>query len=144
MEDKFLFILIFSGIWSLLGAIFFIIGIGLKSNLKKKEQNCTAVTYGKVRDIVRHHDSKGHSSWHPVFEYYIDDLEFIKESPYGSSSTKYAVGQEVKIKYNPKNHHEYYIVGDTLPKMLGNIFMFIGLGMAAIAVIVAVIVLFAF
>ena len=55
-----------------IGGLLFLIGIGILINRKKKEKNCTEITYGKVTDVVKKqsYDSDGgySSSWHPVFE----------------------------------------------------------------------------
>lgn len=142
MSNTLMFVIIFSGTWALVGIIFFIIGILILNNRKKKEINCTSKTYGKVTDIVRHqsYDRNGgySSSWHPVFEYNIGELKFIKESTYGSSQSKYAIGQNVEIYYNPEDYNEYYIVGDSLPKTLVTIFTSVGIGAIMIAIVSAI------
>ena len=75
MNDTLKFVIIFSGIWIIIGVIFFIIGVAMIRNRKRKEIKCTSKTYGKVIDIVRHKsydsDSGYTYSWHPVFEYNI-------------------------------------------------------------------------
>lgn len=145
MSDTLMFVIIFSGVWTLVGVVFLIIGIVMINNRKKKEINCTSMTYGKVTDIVRHenYDSDGgySSSWHPVFEYNIGELKFIKESPYGSSQSKYAIGQDIEVYYNPEDYNEYYIAGDTLPKTLATIFTMVGIGAIFIAIISAILIL---
>ena len=108
-------------------------------NRRKKETNCTSSTYGKVTDIVRHqsYDSDGgySSIWHPVFEYNVGELKFIKESPYGSSQSKYAIGQDVEVYYNPEDYNEYYLAGDTIPKTLATIFILVGIVAIFIAIV---------
>ena len=145
MHNILMFVIIFSGIWALIGFIFLIIGIAIHNNRKKKEINCTSMTYGKVTDIVRHqsYDSDGgySSSWHPVFEYNIGKLKFIKESIYGSFQSKYAIGQDIEVYYNPEDYNEYYIAGDTLLKTLATIFTIVGIGAISIAIISAIIIL---
>ena len=139
MNDTLMFVIIFSGIWGLIGIIFSIIGIVMLKNRKSKEINCTSKVYGKVKDIVRHQSYDSHGgysySWRPVFEYNIGELKFIKESSYGSSQSKYAIGQNVEIYYNPEDYNEYYVVGDTLPKTLGTIFTIVGI----IAIIISIV-----
>ena len=53
MDETLMFIIIFSGIWGLIGIIFSLVGILVLRNRKKKEEKCTAKTWGKVKDIVR-------------------------------------------------------------------------------------------
>ena len=145
MSNTGFFVIMFSGSFGLIGIIFLIIGIVMNNNRKKKEMNCTSMTSGKVTDLVRHEsrDSDGgySSSWHPVFEYNIGELKFIKESIYGSSQSKYAIGQKVEVYYNPEDYNEYYIAGFTLPKTLATIFTFIGIGAIIIAIISSILIL---
>lgn len=145
MSDTLMFVIIFSGVWALVGFIFLIIGLVMLNNRKKKEINCTSMTYGKVTDIVRHqnYDNNGgySSSWHPIFEYNIGELKFIKESPFGSFQSKYAIGQELEVYYNPEDYNEYYISGDTTPKTLATIFTIVGIVAIFIAIISAILIL---
>ena len=144
MKDTFNLAII-PGIFGLVGIIFFIIGIFLIINRKKKEKNCTSRTYGKVIDIVkrRYHDVNGGYSymWHPVFEYNIGNQKFIKESAYGRTECKYAVGQNVEIYVNPENYNEYYVAGETASKTLGIIFTCVGIVLIIIAIFLALLIL---
>lgn len=122
---------IIPGMFGLVGIIFFIIGIFLIINRKKKEKNCTSKTYGKVIDIVkvRYNDvGKGYSyMWHPVFEYNIGNQKLIKQSAYGKVKCNYAIGQNVEIYFNPENYNEYYVAGENIPITLGIIFTCVGI-----------------
>lgn len=140
-----IFIAMFSGISGLIGIIFFIIGIVILKKRKTKEKNCTSKTYGKVVDILKHKNvdlNGGHTySWHPVFEYTIENLKYIKESLYGSSSSKFAIGQNVEIHFNPQNYNEFYIAEETLPRTLGTIFTIVGIVLIVIAIFIPIILL---
>lgn len=146
MKNPLTFVLIFSGTWLLVGTVFFVIGIALLRNRRKKELNCTSRTYGRVVDMVmrQSHDSDGgyHSSLHPVFEYTVGALTYVKESSYGSSNPKFAIGQTVEVCYDPRNCHDYYIAGETLPKTLAKIFIAVGAAAMAVAVISAALILY--
>lgn len=139
--------LLFSAIWFLCGIIFLITGTLMLKSQKKKEKNCTEKTYGKVIDIVRLRNTGGGSSsgqpatYHPVFEYRVGDLTFVKQSLYGSTlaKNKYAIGQDVEILYNPNNGNEYLIVGFTSPKTIATIFTVVGIVVTAISFISAII-----
>lgn len=139
-----MFVIMFSGIWAFIGTIFFIIGIVMIKNRKRKERNCTLKTYGKVKDIVRRqsYDSDGgySSSWHPVFEYKIGELTFIKESNYGSSQSKYAIGQDVEVYYSPDDYNEYYIANENIPITLGTIFTIVGIVAIIISIFSAILI----
>ena len=41
MSDTLMFVMMYSGIWALVGVAFFIIGMVMLNNRKKKEINCT-------------------------------------------------------------------------------------------------------
>ena len=139
-----IFIAFFSGISGLLGLIFFVSGVIVLKNRKKKEKNCTSKTHGKVIDILKH-ESKGVNyytySWHPVFEYTIGNLKYVKESLYGFSESKFAIGQDVEILFNPENYNEFYVATETLPKTLGRIFTIIGILLIVIAILIPIILL---
>ena len=142
MYNKWRFIALFSGIWGFVGLVFFIIGAAMRASRKRKEENCTSQTYGKVVDLVRResHDSDGgySSSWHPVFEYRIGGMTFVKESNFGSSQAKFAIGQDVEIYYNPDNYNEFYVPGEKLPRLIGTIFTIVGVVAILVAVLSAV------
>lgn len=145
MNDTILFAVFFSGIWTLIGVVFLIIGIVMLKNAKKKRINCTSQTYGKVTDIVRRvsQDSDGSSSvsWHPVFEYNIGELKYVQESIYGAPRSKYARGQNVEIYYNPENYNKYYVAGDSHPRKLATIFTIVGIAAIIIAIFSAIFIL---
>lgn len=144
MSEEMLFVVIFSGVWGLVGLIFLIIGFIMIKIRKRKEEKCTCKIFGKVKDITRRqtYSSDGYSSTlHPVFEYNIGGLTYVKESQTGSFQCKYAIGQDIEIFYNPNNPHEYYVVGEKLNKILRNIFSIVGGLCIFIAVISAIIVL---
>ena len=145
MYDKWRFIAIFSGVWALIGIVFFIIGTSIRRNRKKKERICTSQTYGKVVDLVRREsrDSDGNysASWHPVFEYHIGGSTFLKESNFGRSQAKFAIGQIVDIYYDPENPNQFYVPEETLPNTLGTIFAAVGIVAILVAVTVAFVVM---
>ena len=146
MNNTLTFVIMFSGIWAFIGIIFFITGISILNNKKKKEKNCTIKTYAKVTDMVKHKtydNDSGHTtiSWHPVIEYNIGELKIKKESAYGSYQSKYTIGQDVEIYYNPKNHSEFYIPGDNIQKILSATFTIIGIFAIIIAIVSAILML---
>ena len=73
MNNKWLSIILFSGIFSLIGFIFFLIGLLMFRHINKKEKRCILKTYGIVKDVVKHKsynsDSVKGSGYYPVFEY---------------------------------------------------------------------------
>lgn len=140
-----IFIAMFSGISGLIGIIFFIIGIVILKKQKTREKNCTSKTHGKVVDILKHEnrglDNTYTYSWHPVFEYTIENLKYVKESLYGFSESKFAIGQDVEIYFNPENYNEYYVAKETLPKTFGTVFTIVGIVLILIAILIPTILL---
>ena len=59
MNNKWLSIILFSGIFSLIGFIFFLIGLLMFRHINKKEKRCILKTYGIVKDVVKHSGVKG-------------------------------------------------------------------------------------
>lgn len=145
MSDSVFAGIVFSSIWALLGIIFLLVGFFVNKSRKKKEQNCTSSTYGKVVDLVRRHnydkDGVDSSTWHPVFEYKIGEQTYRKEYTYGTGQPKYAIGEDVEICFNPENYNEYCVAGDTLPKTLAIIFTCVGVGAIVIAAVALIVVL---
>lgn len=114
-----------------LAIIFFIIGIVVLRKTNRQKSNCTIKTYGKVVNNIRHKDRDTNGeikdSWHALFEYNVDDVKCSKESTLGTRQPKYEIGQTVEIYYNPKNCHDFYVVGDTYPPIIGRILLGIGI-----------------
>ena len=123
--------------------VFFIIGIGMYKNEKKKQTICTVKVLGKVKDMVKREsygtDDTSSSAWHPVFEYKVGNENIVKESRYGTFRPRYEVGQEIEIYYNPENVEEYYI-NETLPKKFSIIISGVGVFVMIMAVIVQIII----
>lgn len=145
MSNKLIFDFVFPGIFGLVGMVFLLIGIGILKNIKRKEKNCTSKTYGKVTDIVRHKRYDRDIGYvyilHPIVEYNVGNLKIEKESSSGSSLSKYEIGQEVEICYNPEDYNEYYIMGDTVSKTMGMINTIVGCIAIGIAIFSAISVL---
>lgn len=145
MSGKLTFVIVFSGIWGIVGVILFVVGIVTLNKRKKKEINCIEKTYGKVVDIVSHQsydsDTKYTSiSYYPVFEYSIGGNKFVKRHTFGTSQPKYSIGQAVEVYYNPKDYNEYYIAGDTSSKKIPVILTLVGIAAIIIAIVSAIII----
>lgn len=130
MNDEMSFLIIFPIIFGILGIVFFIVGMVITKKINKREKNCTEKTHGTVINLVKHKsydkDVGPRYSWHPVFEYEIRNMKYMKEYKYGSDKPKYEIGQSVELYYNPEDYNDFYIKGDTLPKTLGLIFTILG------------------
>ena len=113
-----------------------IVVIFLNSGLQMK---CTEQTTGTVVDIVckEYHDSDtGFTySYFPVIEYQAGDRTITQMSNSGEYPSRYKVGDQVEICYNPNDVEQYIIKGDSSANYIG--FACVGLGL--IAVIAAII-----
>lgn len=139
MDNLSIFIIIYCGTIFLLGLIFFIIGLSILNSRKKKEKNCTSKTFGKIVNLIKYNnysDDVSISGCHPVFEYNIGKLNFIKKSIFVNSHAKYTIGQTVEIYYNPEDYNEYYVPGETIPKKIGKIFTITGVILLIIDILI--------
>ncbi len=135
------------GIICLVGAIFLCIGLGMKNNRKKKILRCSSTTKGKVIDIVKRLyeevgtgiDAISTYLYHPKIEYSVNNQKYIKISNFGTKPSKYEIGQEVEIHYNPNKCDMYYIEGDNTQKKLETIFTIAGGIILIMAVLIGII-----
>ena len=142
MNDKEMFILIFSGVWSLLGIIFLTVSAVISAAQKRKTKVCTAKAIGTVTDVVSYSAGNPHySNYHPVVQYTTDAGETItKKSVYGTNPPKYSVGDIINIYYNPQKTDEFYIADDNIGKIVRIVFMLVGIGAIFIGVLVGTLV----
>ena len=129
--------LIFAGVMFLLvGLIFVVVGIFVLKQDEGLQQRCTEETIGTVVEVIRetsYDTDDGYvDTYYPVIEYKVGDRTITKKSNIGESSSKYTVGQQIEICYNPNNVEEYFIKGDTSLDLMGK--LFIALGSVAVAV----------
>ncbi len=144
MCSKWLVIILSSGILSLIGIIFLLIGILMLSHIKKKIKRCILKTNGIIKDIIKHkgydNDGKKSLGYYPVFEYHVGDVTITKESAYGSGKPRFKKGQNVEIYYNPQKCSEYYVKDDNIPNILAKVFTIVGAVLIGIAFISAVLI----
>ena len=141
MNNEFMTILLIGGLFLLFGIIFIISNLLIVNNQKEKKERCVSSTIGKVVNIVQ--SSKGFYL-HPVFEYTVNGETINSQSIYGSKERHFFIGQEIKIYYNPLNHHDYFVVeeGDIVKtttkifSFLGKLFSFLGIILLIFAMII--------
>lgn len=133
-------------IFIIFGALFVVIGITMTMIQLRLRHVCTIQTQGVVHGIKkkvsedREKDYNGNNvrrtriSYAPIFRYYADNRDIIKESPV-SSNIKFEVGSPVTLFYNPKNVEEYFVLEDKTSKYAGIFFALFGLGFMVIAII---------
>ena len=139
MEDKMIFIAIFSGIWCFLGMVFLGVSWIISSVRANKEETCTSKAIGTVADLVRGGYRSG--CLYPVVGYTTARGEDLKvRSNIGTNPPRYAVGQTVHIRYDPNKPEKFYIDGDSTANLLKKIFFFVGIGMITVGLIVGILV----
>ena len=146
MSETLVFVILFPGIWFIFGIILLIIGIVELSNRKKKEMNCTSMTYGKVADVVIRHTSHKSSIiqssyWFPIVEYKIGEQKLKKKFTYATSKSRFPLGKKIEIYYNPEDYNEYYIVGDNHLKTLATSCIIVGIVEIIIALLFAILIM---
>ena len=145
MEDKLMFIAIFSGVWCLIGVIFLMVSWIISAVVADKKKNCTSKAVGTVTDMVRgtsyydrRHSMRG---FHPVVQYTTARGETLTiTSPVSTNPPKYKVGDTVHIKYDANKPEKFYIDGDNTINIVKTVFLFVGLGCCAIGVTVGILV----
>ncbi len=138
MGDMTLFAVVFCGIFGLVGGIFLAIGIFERKESRKRLERCSSQTWAVVTDIAEHRDREGKRYYHPVYEYTVGEQKFVEESPYGSLSAKVEPGQNILIHFNPYDFRDFYTDGDEAPQFLSKMFIRVGAGALAVAVVAAV------
>ena len=144
MGEKEQFILIFTGVWSLIGIIFLMGSLIISSVQKRKAKVCTSKTVGTVVDVIwKSGSDPKYSSWHHVVQYTAATGQTVNTTyAYGTNPSKYETGQTVHIRYNPHNPHEFYIAGDKTAKIVQIVFLCVGIGGILIGVSVGTLVWF--
>ena len=116
---------------NIIGIVFIIVGaiIFLADTIKrmKCKQNITGI----VIDICKVTSIKGNGSkkrkFYPVFQYNVEGTAYIKKSTKGYIFYKYELGDNIKIKCNPKNPNQYYVKGNISNIIMSAIWIIIGI-----------------
>lgn len=137
MQNMNLFAIIFSGVWGLLGVIFFLVGFFIRRSDVRQKIICSKRTEAIVREVIRHHrDQSGNcSSWHPLVEFDYEGKTISLESPRGADRKKFYEGQLLNIWHDPNDPANFYIEGESALKMISLIFMIVGLAAILVAII---------
>ena len=140
MEEMRLFRLIFTGVWCLVGVIFFLLGFLLRRMDQKKRLRCSAMTTATVVDYERRHSHQSHSSsWYPVLRYYANGWR-EGVSNCGTGRPRYEVGSTVTVFYDPETPGSFYIEGDKVLKLVSTVFLIVGVAALAIGLAAGILV----
>lgn len=145
MEDKMMFIAIFSGIFCGMGLIFLMVSWILSSVMADRKKHCTSKTVGTVIDMVRSTSDIDRENsirgFHPVVQYTTARGETVTvTSAINNSPPKYHVGENVHIRYDPNEPKKFYIDGDKTLNTVKTVFFWVGLGLAVTGVVVGALV----
>ena len=103
-----------------IGVIFIIVGIVAINQGNGLKKRCTEKTIGTVVEIIsRVQSDYTRPTYIPVIEYQAGDITVSQTSNSGEYPSKYEVGDQVEIYYNPDNVQEYIIKGDSTPNFVG-------------------------
>lgn len=145
MEDKMLFIAIFSGAFCGIGLIFLMVSWIITAVVADKKKNCTSKAVGTVTDLVRstNYYDRNHSirGFHPVVQYTTEKGETLSiTSAVSTSPPKYKVGDIVNVKYDPNKPEKFYIDGDNTINIVKIVFLCVGLGLIVLGLLVGILV----
>ena len=86
--------------------------------------NATVVKQKKEHTYFR---GVEHTHYRPVVSYVVDGKSYTEEAYFKTyRKTKYPIGSEMEICYNPKNPEKMRFVGHLFPLPIGLMFIFIG------------------
>ena len=140
MPDRGLFTLIFTGVWCLVGVIFLAVGFALRRSFLRKEERLRARATGTVTEVVRRvsHSSDGDSdSWYPIVSFEADGRAISLESDVGGGRKRFYEGQTVEVLYDPDDPSCFTLEGLDPTRLLGRVFLGVGLGCVAIGLVAA-------
>ncbi|MBQ3425448.1 MAG: DUF3592 domain-containing protein [Clostridia bacterium] len=143
MNERTLFILLFTGIWCLAGLVFLCVGIGFLRSARRREERQRARAEGVVIEVVRRvsHDRDGSSvSFYPIVEFEADGRRISLESESGGGRKRFYEGQKVQVLYDPDDPACFDLEGYGSRRLLGRISLGSGLVCIAIGTIVALVI----
>ena len=134
MRDTTLFIVMFTGIWCFVGLIFLIIGIAFRRSYARREERLRGYADGTVTEVVRR-KSRDTSYFYPIVSFEYEGRTISLESNVGGGQKKYYEGQKVDVLFDPDDPSVFRLGNDTGTRLLGNIFLAVGLGCIAISIV---------
>lgn len=103
--------LTFIAVSALFGIGFTAISVTIKISMSKKRKRCTMSVMATITDIIREQSTNSDDSFvsfHPVYEYTVQNVTYRRKSSFGGSGRGFGIGQRVEILVNPDNPSEYY------------------------------------
>lgn len=137
MSGSNLFLIIFTGVWCLVGVIFLGVGFGLYRGAKRRNERLRARAEGTITEVVRrtHHASDGGSvSWYPIVAFEVDGRTISLESEDGGGRKRFYEGQRVGVLYDPDDPTCFRLEGRDALALVGKIFLGVGALCVAIGI----------
>ena len=139
MSDDALFILMFTGIWCLVGAVFLAVGLSARRRRRLKEERLRARASGTVVEVVRR--SSGDSvSFYPIVEFEFDGRRISLESETGGGRKRYYEGQAVEVLYDPDDPACFRLENDNAGLTVSGILLAVGIACVAIGALAALVI----
>lgn len=121
MSDTFFFVV---------GSILIGIGLLLLTSKVMTYIKCTVQVSAVVVKVQKEyiiHRSVQYTHYRPVVRYVADGKSYTEKAHFRTyRKTKYPIGSEIKICYNPRKPEEIRFVGHTFPMPTGLVFLIIG------------------
>ncbi len=115
MSKKRIIVLAFLGgvllSWLISGILFYARG-KVQEHIEKRDEVCTELTDAtiiRVKKFRKKVNDKYVNRWRPVYEYYVDDVRYEKESTGYYKNGVFEAGDQMEIYYNPDNPEEMYV-----------------------------------
>ena len=137
MTDTKIFILIFTGVWCLVGVVFLAVGLAFRAAFRRREERMRARAAGTVVEVVRRMSSDS-AAFYPIVEFEADGRKISLESSDGGGRKRFYEGQSVEVLYDPDDPSQFMLEGFNALAIVGKVFLIIGLACIAIGVIVGV------
>ncbi|MDO5813308.1 MAG: DUF3592 domain-containing protein [Bacillota bacterium] len=137
LENPKLFIIL---IFSLIGIIFLMIGIGIRMNYKKKVKYCNVHTVAKVVDNIKERmqsDDSYSYSYFPVIQFYNHENEIKQRLSIGYSK-ELPIGSYLEIMYEENNPKRILVLENNPQKKLYIIFIIVGVASLMVGLIIGV------
>lgn len=123
MDEGRLFFLIFTGVWSFIGVVFASVGGGLLRTWRVRRDRCDRSTEGVVRELF----PVGMQLF-PVVEYTVYEQTYTLRGQRGYVDPPFLLGGTVTVHYNGDNPAEGYFDSRTTLRILGLVFLLVGIG----------------
>lgn len=117
----------------ILPGIFLLFGVYgiIKTIIDKKK--CTEYVEATVVDIDVSSDSEGRTSYHPVFGYRFEGVDYRRRSSFSSSFCRFHVGDQVDLYIAPDKPEEFRCPKETVHRVIFYLlFSFVGAGLMLI------------